>query len=88
MDVNTRFFEITLVLHGHGVVGLSVLGVLAGLDLEVVAQVRPGDLIEADALWLASSVQMLRPVSRVDGTEVSLDPELHEVLSHTLEQTL
>lgn len=49
---------------------------------------RPADLLAADALWLASSVRMLRPVSHVDGTEVSLDPELHEVLSHTLEQTL
>lgn len=74
-------------LAGTTVAAISEAAKTHGWAVESVPM-RPADLLAADALWLASSVRMLRPVSHVDGTEVSLDPELHEVLSHTLEQTL
>ena len=74
-------------LAGTTVAAIAEAAKTHGWTVESVPM-RPADLLAADALWLASSVRMLRPVSHVDGTEVSLDPELHEVLSHTLEQTL
>ncbi|MDN6566300.1 MAG: aminotransferase class IV [Actinomyces sp.] len=37
---------------------------------------RSGQLADADALWLASSVRMLAPVRSVDGWEVPVDQEL------------
>lgn len=36
----------------------------------------PQDLLEADALWLASSVRLLAPVTHLNGTPVAQDPEL------------
>ena len=75
-----------------GLAGTTVAAVseaARALDWEVEAvPMRPADLLAADALWLASSVKMLRPVSHVDGVEVGVDAQLHRILSHALEQTL
>ena len=75
-----------------GLAGTTVAAVseaARALGWEVVAvPMRPADLLTADALWLASSVKMLRPVSHVDGVEVGVDAQLHRILSHALEQTL
>lgn len=75
-----------------GLAGTTVAAVseaARALDWEVEAvPMRPADLLTADALWLASSVKMLRPVSHVDGVEVRVDAQLHRILSHALEQTL
>ena len=75
-----------------GLAGTTVAAVseaARALDWEVEAvPMRPADLLTADALWLASSVKMLRPVSHVDGVEVGVDTQLHRILSHALEQTL
>lgn len=75
-----------------GLAGTTVAAVseaARALDWEVEAvPMRPADLLTADALWLASSVKMLRPVSHVDGVEVGVDAQLHRILSHALEQTL
>lgn len=75
-----------------GLAGTTVAAVseaARALDWEVEAvPMRPADLLAADALWLASSVKMLRPVSHVDGVEVGVYAQLHRILSHALEQTL
>ncbi|MDO4898697.1 MAG: aminotransferase class IV [Rothia sp. (in: high G+C Gram-positive bacteria)] len=36
----------------------------------------PQDLLEADALWLASSVRLLAPVTHLNGTPLKTNPEL------------
>ena len=40
----------------------------------------PQHLMEADAVWLVSSVRLLAPVVSLDGMEISRDRELHEEL--------
>lgn len=40
----------------------------------------PQDLLEADAVWLASSVRLLAPVTHLNGTPVATDKELTEEL--------
>ncbi|MEE1622329.1 aminodeoxychorismate lyase [Zafaria sp. Z1313] len=37
---------------------------------------EPQHLVEADAVWLVSSVRLLAPVNSLDGVELSRDPEL------------
>ncbi|MCG7304021.1 aminotransferase class IV [Pseudoglutamicibacter albus] len=74
-------------LAGTTVAAVSEAARALGWEVEAVPM-RPADLLTADALWLASSVKMLRPVSHVDGVEVGVDAQLHRILSHALEQTL
>ena len=74
-------------LAGTTVAAVSEAARALGWEVEAVPM-RPADLLTADALWLASSVKMLRPVSHVDGVEVGVDTQLHRILSHALEQTL
>lgn len=45
---------------------------------------RTGQLSDADALWLASSVRMLAPVREVDGWAVPVDPELSDAANEFL----
>ncbi|MGV3016508.1 aminotransferase class IV [Rothia sp. 88186D007BW] len=40
----------------------------------------PQDLLEADALWLASSVRLLAPVTHLNGTPLATSPQLTEEL--------
>ncbi|MGJ9403027.1 aminodeoxychorismate lyase [Arthrobacter sp. KK5.5] len=42
---------------------------------------EPQHLIQADAVWLVSSVRLLAPVNSLDGVELSRDPELHAELT-------
>jgi 4-amino-4-deoxychorismate lyase len=47
----------------------------AGWDVGF-AQMSKDDLLSADALWLASSVRLLAPVTSIDGVAVKTSPEL------------
>ncbi len=47
----------------------------AGYDCRYTLM-RPGDVVAADAAWLASSVRGTVPILEVDGKPVSQDPEL------------
>lgn len=53
--------------------------------------VAPADLLDADAVWLISSLRLLAPVNTIDGTEIGtpkiraeLSAELGELLAQTL----
>ncbi|WP_104043610.1 aminodeoxychorismate lyase [Arthrobacter sp. ZGTC412] len=46
---------------------------------------EPQDLLDADAVWLISSVRMLAPVNRIDGTEVGT-PSLQKELTAELNE--
>ncbi len=53
--------------------------------------VAPADLLDADAVWLISSLRLLAPVNTIDGTEIGtpkiraeLSTELGELLAKTL----
>jgi len=48
----------------------------------------PADLFAADAVWLVSSVRLAAAVTRIDGTEVPCDAELHRVLVEGLDAAL
>ncbi|GAA3703758.1 aminodeoxychorismate lyase [Zhihengliuella alba] len=47
--------------------------------------VVPQDLLEADAVWLVSSVRLLTPVTSIDGEAISTDGELTAELSGLIE---
>lgn len=42
---------------------------------------EPHHLMEADAVWLVSSIRLLAPVTSIDGTAIGRDHELHDELS-------
>lgn len=46
---------------------------------------EPHHLLEADAVWLVSSIRLLAPVNSIDGTAISRDPDLHAELSAMVE---
>jgi 4-amino-4-deoxychorismate lyase len=46
---------------------------------------EPGDLLDADAVWLISSVRMLAPVNRIDGKEVGM-PSVQKELTAELNE--
>lgn len=46
---------------------------------------EPRHLLEADALWLVSSIRLLAPVTSIDGTPIARDRSLHDELSALLE---
>lgn len=52
----------------------------AGWDLGY-GPLEPQHLIQADAVWLVSSVRLLAPVNSLDGVELSRDAELHAELT-------
>lgn len=49
--------------------------------------VTPGDLLDADAAWLISSIRLLAPVNTVDGQEIGT-PEIRRALTRELSQLL
>lgn len=44
----------------------------------------PGDLFDADAVWLVSSIRLLAPVNRIDGKQINRDAELTAELNALL----
>lgn len=48
----------------------------------------PDDLMDADGLWLVSSVRLVAPVTHLDGVELTVDHELTEQLSAFLAEDL
>ncbi|GGO47704.1 4-amino-4-deoxychorismate lyase [Citricoccus zhacaiensis] len=42
---------------------------------------EPSDLVDADGVWLVSSVRLVAPVTHLDGEEILQDPELTELLN-------
>ncbi|WP_313822373.1 aminotransferase class IV [Citricoccus sp.] len=42
---------------------------------------EPSDLVDADGVWLVSSVRLVAPVTHLDGEEIPQDPELTELLN-------
>lgn len=46
---------------------------------------EPRHLLEADAVWLVSSIRLLAPVTSIDGTAIGRDRELHDELSAMVE---
>ncbi|WP_394162884.1 aminodeoxychorismate lyase [Galactobacter valiniphilus] len=48
----------------------------------------PADLLEADGVWLVSSVRLAAAVTSIDGVSVPCDPELHRVLVEGLDAAL
>lgn len=49
--------------------------------------VTPGDLLDADAAWLISSIRLLAPINTVDGQEIGT-PEIRRALTRELSQLL
>ncbi len=49
--------------------------------------VTPEDLLDADAVWLISSIRLLAPVSTIDGREIGT-PEIRQALSQELSELL
>lgn len=49
---------------------------------------EPHHLHEADAVWLVSSVRLLAPVNKIDGTEVSRNEALHRELQGLVDQIM
>ena len=49
---------------------------------------EPAHLMEADAVWLVSSIRLLAPVTSIDGTPISSSPALTEELTALLRQAL
>lgn len=41
----------------------------------------PIDLMDADAVWLVSSIRLLAPINSIDGTPIARDAELHAELT-------
>ena len=48
----------------------------------------PDDLLDADRLWLVSSVRLVAPVTHLDGVELPVDHELTEQLTAFLAEDL
>lgn len=48
----------------------------------------PAHLMEADAVWLVSSVRLAAAVTMIDGAPVAADPELHRILVAGLDAQL
>lgn len=48
----------------------------------------PAHLMEADAVWLVSSVRLAAAVTMIDGQPVAADPELHQILVSGLDAQL
>lgn len=46
---------------------------------------EPHHLLEADAVWLVSSIRLLAPVNSIDGAAIARDPDLHAELSALVE---
>lgn len=67
----------------HGILPGTTQGVIfegaraAGWELGY-APLYPHDLLEADAVWLASSVRLLAPVTHLNGTPLATDSQLTE----------
>ena len=49
---------------------------------------EPAHLMEADAVWLVSSIRLLAPVTSIDGTPISSSPALTEELTGLLRNAL
>ncbi|MDN3481123.1 aminodeoxychorismate lyase [Arthrobacter sp. APC 3897] len=49
---------------------------------------EPAHLMEADAVWLVSSIRLLAPVTSIDGTAIASSPELTEELTALLRGAL
>ncbi|WP_104160238.1 aminodeoxychorismate lyase [Arthrobacter sp. ZGTC212] len=49
---------------------------------------EPAHLMEADAVWLVSSIRLLAPVTSIDGTPIPSSPELTEELTALLRGAL
>lgn len=49
---------------------------------------EPAHLMEADAVWLVSSIRLLAPVTSIDGTPIASSPELTEELTALLRGAL
>jgi 4-amino-4-deoxychorismate lyase len=49
---------------------------------------EPKDLLEADAVWLISSIRLLAPVTALDGTEIPVAPALTAELSALIDRFL
>ncbi|MET4059872.1 4-amino-4-deoxychorismate lyase [Arthrobacter sp. UYP6] len=49
---------------------------------------EPAHLMEADAVWLVSSIRLLAPVTSIDGTPISSSPALTEELTELLRAAL
>ncbi|MBP3042490.1 aminodeoxychorismate lyase [Arthrobacter jiangjiafuii] len=49
---------------------------------------EPVHLMEADAVWLVSSIRLLAPVTSIDGTPISSSPALTEELTALLHEAL
>ncbi|GAB2892198.1 aminodeoxychorismate lyase [Neomicrococcus lactis] len=59
----------------------------AGWDLGY-GPLEPHHLMEADAVWLVSSVRLLAPINSIDGTKISRDAELHRDLQELVDQIM
>ncbi|WP_372697219.1 aminodeoxychorismate lyase [Arthrobacter sp. JSM 101049] len=46
---------------------------------------EPHHLLEADAVWLVSSIRLLAPVNSIDGTAIARDADLHAELTGLVE---
>jgi 4-amino-4-deoxychorismate lyase len=49
---------------------------------------EPKDLLEADAVWLISSIRLLAPVTAIDGKDIPVAPELTRELSALVDRFL
>lgn len=49
---------------------------------------EPAHLLEADAVWLVSSIRLLAPVTSIDGTPIASSPALTEELTALLHRAL
>lgn len=59
----------------------------AGWDLGY-GPLEPHHLLEADAVWLVSSVRLLAPVNSIDGAAIKRDPELNRALEELVNQIM
>ncbi|WP_271395349.1 aminodeoxychorismate lyase [Neomicrococcus lactis] len=59
----------------------------AGWDLGY-GPLEPHHLMEADAVWLVSSVRLLAPINSIDGTKISRDAALHRELQELVDQIM
>ncbi|MDQ6740245.1 MAG: aminodeoxychorismate lyase, partial [Actinomycetota bacterium] len=49
--------------------------------------VEPGDLFDADGVWLISSIRLLAPVNHIDGREIG-SPDVRAGLTAELNQLI